>query len=78
MEAIRQDESGSVLVRANNGLQVWVDVWEDDGELMADWNKYIFHLNNKEDVKIKKFQEDNGNFDEATSVAISFYENNLK
>ena len=78
MKAIKIDSSGSVLVKAKNGIEVWVDVWQENDELMADWNKYIFYLDNPQDVKIKEFQENCDNFDEATSIAIEYYINNCK
>ncbi len=80
MKAIKIDDTGSVLIQEGK-LKVWVDVVEDSsGELVADWNKYIFYTDNEEDMEIKSFQEDCDNFDEATSLAISYYEkkNNLK
>lgn len=79
MKAIKIDDTGSVLIQAGK-LKVWVDVTDDgSGELVADWNKYIFCKDNEEDMEIKRFQEDCDNFDEATSLAISYYEmkNNL-
>lgn len=77
--AVKIDDSNSVFLQTNKGINVWVDVWLEDGEITADWNKYIFYLDNEEDVKIKKFQEDISNFEEATSIAISFIESkNIK
>lgn len=77
MRVIKHDESRSVLIDTNKGFNVWMDISEQDGELLADWNKYIFHLDNEEDVKIKAFQEDIENFDEASSLAIEYYEEHL-
>ena len=79
MKAIKIDDTGSVLIQAGK-LKVWVDVTDDgSGELVADWNKYIFYTDNEEDMEIKRFQEDCNNFIEATEEAISYYEmkNNL-
>ena len=78
MKAIKIDNTGSVLIDTKQGFNVWVDVWKDEDELMADWNKSIFHSDSKEDVKIKTFQEDCYNFIEASEVAINFYEKNCK
>ena len=78
MKAIKIDDSGSVLVKAKNGIEVWVDVWEQDGELTAEWNKYIFYLDNPQDVKIREFQENCDNFIEATEIAIDYYIRNFK
>lgn len=76
MKAIKMDDSNSVLINTGKGFNVWVDVYEDGGEIQADWNKYIFFLDNPEDVRIRDFQDDCENFDLATSIAISFYEHN--
>ncbi len=78
MKAIKIDNSGSVLVKAKNGIEVWVDVYEQNGELTADWNKYIFYLLDPQDVKIKEFQENCDNFMEATEIAIDYYKDNFK
>lgn len=78
MKAIKIDDNGSVLVKAKNGIEVWVDVWEQSGEFTADWNKYIFHLDNPQDVKIRAFQENCDNFIEATEIAMEYYINNFK
>ena len=78
MKAIKIDDSGSVLVKAKNGIEVWVDVYEQDGELTADWNKYIFYLDDPQDVKIREFQENCDNFIEATEIAIDHYIYNFK
>lgn len=75
MEAIRKVE-GSVLIDTKKGFNVWVDVWYKDDEIFADWNKYIFYLDDEDDVKQKEFQEDSNNFMEATEEAIDFYMKN--
>jgi len=72
MKAIRE-VAGSVLIDTKKGFNVWVDVWYEDDELFADWNKYIFYLDDEDDVKQKEFQEDSNNFMEATEEAIDFY-----
>ena len=72
MKAIREVE-GSVLIDTKKGFNVWVDVWHEDDELFSDWNKYIFYLDDEDDVKQKEFQEDSNNFMEATEEAIDFY-----
>jgi hypothetical protein len=73
MKAIKKDSTGSILIDTSKGFNVWLDVFEEDGELYADWNKYIFHLDNSLDLAIKDFQEDTDNFDLATSLAIEYY-----
>lgn len=78
MKAIKIDDSGNVLVKAKNDIEVRVDVYEEDGELTADWNKYIFYLDNPQDVKIREFQENCDNFIEATEIAIDYHLRNFK
>ena len=56
-------------------LEVWIDIWEDGGETQMNWNKYIFYLDNPEDVAISNFQSSCLNFDDATEVAIEFFDN---
>jgi len=74
MKAVKVDRIGNVLIEESKELKVWVDVWAEGGELLTDWNKYIFHLTCSKDLEIKAFQEDNDNCNEAMSIAISFYE----
>ena len=76
MKAIKKDSTGSILIDTKKGFNVWVDVWKDGTDLLADWNKYIFYLDCPLDIKIKEFQDDICNFDLATSLAIEYYENN--
>lgn len=76
MKAILKDVNGSIKIDTQKGFFVWVDVWNESGDLVADWNKYIFSLNNSLDLEIKNFQDDIDNFDLATSLAIEYFENN--
>jgi len=73
MKAIKIDKTGGVLIDTLQGFNVWMDVYEESGELIADWNKYIFRLDNQDDLDIRKFQENIDNYDEASSIAISYY-----
>ena len=45
---------------------LWIDAWKNDNE--EDWeydfNQYIFHLDNENDIVAKMFQEDLGNYSE--------------
>jgi len=61
-----------------DGDLYYMDVWEENGEILADWNQYIFFLNNSIDIKRKKFQENSYNFDVCSSIAVENYINNLK
>lgn len=72
--AIKIDDTGSVLVKKGN-MSLWMDIHSDsDGELYADWNKYIFFTNDAQDMKEQKFQEDIENYREFSEVAIAYYE----
>ena len=67
----KSEHDSGFSVRIQSGdIKVWVDVGIIDHDVRADWNMYIFHLNNPDDVAIKEFQEDSENFCEATSLAV--------
>ena len=68
--------NGSLLVHSDKlGRSLWMDVWlSKDGEVMCDWNKYIFHLNNSIDVEEMKLQRDCDVFDAFSSAAIEYFE----
>jgi len=64
----------SVLLDCD-GVLYWVDVWKDEyDELIADFNQYIFFLDNPEDVKRKEFQKNIYNIDICFSTALNYYE----
>ena len=46
----------SVLIK-DKDIEVWVDVSVEDKDLSIEWNKYIFFLDRKEDIRIKQYQE---------------------
>ena len=75
MKAIKKDSTGSVLINTGKGFNVWMDVWNEDGETVTDWNKYIFFTNNSIDLEIKEFQENVNNFELCSSLAIEFINN---
>ena len=62
----------SVQIKTENNLKIWFDVWQDrtHEEVTGDWNKYIFRLDNSEDLKIKEFQNNSENFNECLDLAI--------
>lgn len=75
--AIKHDGDGidgySVLIKdIKNDISLWVDVYANgsDNELTTDWNKYIFHLDDPDDVAIKKYQEEN--WDEPHEKAVDY------
>jgi hypothetical protein len=52
----KSDNGNSYQIKFNNEITLWFDTWRDsDGELMGDWNKYIFYDTNEQDVKEKAF-----------------------
>ena len=66
------NESISILI-SEKGINVWLDVFILGDEYTAEWNKYIFNLKSKEDLEIKKFQENIENFELASSLTINFF-----
>jgi hypothetical protein len=72
---IIKTEENAVLIDTKQGFNVWVDVWQEGSEFCADWNAYIFHLNNSKDMELKAFQENADNFLICTSLAIEYFEN---
>lgn len=59
-----------------NGEIYWLDIFEDGEDIYVDWNQYIFFLNNSDDKKRKKFQENCDNFIMCSDIAIDFYLSN--
>lgn len=82
--AIRWEEDAfgySVQVRNDEDRRkYWLDVWIDERyhEVEVDWNQYIFHLDDPEDVIRRDTQEDADNFDEAAAEAICLLETENK
>ncbi len=75
MKVLKHEESDEwygVLIQDGTML-VWMDVSKDFERI--DWNKYIFHLDNDNDIKIKKYQEDIDNFENCSSLAVEYLEN---
>jgi len=65
----------SVLIDTTIG-KLWMDV--NVKEETADWNQYIFFLNNSNDIEVKNFQEDSENYCECSSIALDYVEQLLK
>lgn len=62
-QVIKHDKTNSVLIKVNDTLSVWFDLWIDkDNELSGDWNQYIFNLNDKNDEMIYEYQSNAENF----------------
>jgi hypothetical protein len=56
-------------------FKVWMDISIRDNDVYVDWNQYIFHLNNSDDVVRKMFQEDTSMFEACDSEAVWALEN---
>ena len=72
MKVTHIDKSGGVCIE-HKGINIWVDVWEEDDEIRVEWNQYIFFLDNPIDLKIKAFQENIDNAIEAFGLATDYY-----
>lgn len=49
----------------NTCRSCWIEAWQDkNGDWEYDFNQYIFHLDNENDIVAKMFQEDLGNYAE--------------
>jgi hypothetical protein len=68
-------DGNSYQIDFGDRMILWFDTWRDsDGELIGDWNKYIFMIGNEEDDKIKAFQDANnddaGAYNYATALEL--------
>ena len=72
MKVTYMDNSESVCIE-HKGMNIWVDVWEEDDDIRVEWNKYIFFLDNPIDLEIKAFQENIDNASEAFGLATEYY-----
>ena len=53
----KSNDGNSYLIDFGDGMTLWFDTWQDqDGEFSGDWNKYIFHLDDEEDLREHTFQ----------------------
>ena len=70
-------EQFSILIEdLYNDIEGWLDVWVDKAykDVSIEWNQYIFFLDNENDVEKRKWQDDLGVFDYASSLAVSILE----
>lgn len=88
MAKILQEEKtangASYRIDFGDGMILWFDVWTDEGgEVTGDWNKYIFHTDNQQDMREKAFQEASSdeagayNFATALEIAAGRYESTI-
>lgn len=79
VELIQREEFGAWSVKLKNnsdGLYYWVDVHIDRvgttyGDIVQEWNQYIFHTDNDEDQHRMEVQDDATSYDFAQSEALS-------
>lgn len=72
-----KDGMSVLLQDKKSELKFWFDLWKENGELVGDWNEFIFDTNNSIDCVRKYIQENNFVFEEALQVSINAYENEL-
>lgn len=70
------EEEGFVVQVRNDEdkRKYWMEVWVDKKykDLGGDWNQYIFHLDDPEDVLRKEFQMNPDNFEEVFETAVDY------
>lgn len=70
----------AVRLKHISGRQFWFDLWftedHDYGypirDITGDWNQYIFHLTDSEDMTRKKMQENSNNYMNVMECAIDY------
>jgi hypothetical protein len=67
-----EDGFSVLVVDEKSKFQAWMDVFVDNKDVSADWNQYIFHLNDDKDVFQKEMQDDCYIFEMCNSAAIDF------
>ena len=61
-EVIDRETYYSVSIKLK-GLVFWIDAEIVDGQWSFDWNQYIFHLTDSDDLKRRAIQDDCNNFE---------------
>ena len=62
------------LLRKEDKLRYWIDVWVSGEDVDVDWNQYIFWHTDTNDMHRKSVQDSDEEFDEASCDAICFLE----
>ena len=89
IKAIKLDCSNSVLLEINKPneetFQIWFDLshvhdleLNQDTEISlitGDWNQYIFHRFDSNDMRNKRFQEDPRNYEQCLEIATDYFKN---
>lgn len=70
------DDLYTVKLEREKGQFFYVDVWVDKKyhDVECDWNQYMFSLDSDSDMERMQIQKDSDEFDDASSVAICFLE----
>jgi hypothetical protein len=66
-------ETESVLIKAGQ-VEAWMDVVVEHGDVVCDWNKMTYYLDNANDMRQKAWENKPGNFEDASSLAIAALE----
>ena len=89
IKAIKLDSSNSVLLEITEPNKDTFNLWFDlttlndteldhateEDDITGDWNKYIFHIFNAEDMRDKNFQENENNYTTCLDVSIEYFKN---
>jgi len=73
-EGNSNDGYGVLVKDVNSDFKAWIDVIVDGNDVSTDWNQYIFHLDNANDVLQRDVQNDCNVFMDCCSTAVSFLE----
>jgi hypothetical protein len=55
-------------------VDLWADYSIEDEDISMEWNMYIFFDDNKDDMRIKKFQDNCNAYEIVSSAGISYLE----
>lgn len=69
-QIVTGDPYGVCIGDAAQGFRVWLDVSIDDGDVCVDWNKYIFNLNDNDDVWRREFQDYTNSYGDAVTLDV--------
>mgnify|MGYP000718192851 CR=1 FL=1 len=75
----REDKNNFSVQISDDDIILWMDVWKicENDDFECDWNKYIFQLDNQNDMKIQAYQENCNNFETCSNLTIEAVENFL-
>lgn len=79
----KSKDGNSYQIDFGDKMVLWFDTYKDsNGELIGEWNKYIFKTSDKQDMKEKAFQDANddniGAYNYMTALELcEEYQNNL-